>query len=144
MLFEDEIILRLFPVLRRAWSLKGEQATIAITGENRQGVLFGIINMKTGQRIILQGKRLNQASFQDFLHLMREHYPGRAIWLLLDKASAHTAPKSQTLAEELNIKLIWLPKQCPELNAMDHLWKEVKLFIPGNLTPSFRMQADPV
>jgi hypothetical protein len=76
-LFEDEIILRLFPVLRRAWSQPGEQATIAITGENQQRVLFGTINMYTGQ-------------------------------------------------------LIWLPKQCPELNAMDHLWKEVKSDISAN------------
>ncbi|WP_414696781.1 transposase [Paraflavisolibacter sp. H34] len=41
-------------------------------------------------------------------------------------------PKSQTLAEELNIKLIWLPKQCPELNAMDHMWKEVQSDVSAN------------
>jgi hypothetical protein len=28
--------------------------------------------------------------------------------------------------------LVWLPKQCPELNAMDHLFKEVKAHISAN------------
>jgi hypothetical protein len=32
LLGEDETVLRLFPVLRRAWALRGEQAHIAITG----------------------------------------------------------------------------------------------------------------
>jgi hypothetical protein len=34
LLFEDETVLRLFPVLRRAWALQGEQAKVAITGRN--------------------------------------------------------------------------------------------------------------
>jgi transposase len=132
LLFEDEIILRLFPVLRRAWSLQGEEAKIAISGENNQRVLFGSINMCTGHRIVMQHPKLNQTGFQAYLNLLHRSYPGRVIWLLLDKGSAHTAPQSQALAETLKIKLIWLPKQCPELNAMDHLWKEVKADISAN------------
>lgn len=28
--------------------------------------------------------------------------------------------------------MVWLPKQCSELNAMDHLWKELKRLIAAN------------
>jgi transposase len=132
LLIEDETVFRLFPVLRRAWSLKGEQATIAISGNNDQRVLFGSINVRTGHRIIMQHPKINQAGFQAFLYLLRRSYRGRQIWLLLDKASAHTAPKSQKLADTLKIKLIWLPKQCPELNPMDQLWRSVKKDISSN------------
>jgi len=38
LLFEDETVLRLFPVLRRAWSAKGEQGVVAITGRNAKRV----------------------------------------------------------------------------------------------------------
>ena len=75
---------------------------------------------------------MRQGGFQAFLRLLRRCYPGRQIWLLLDAASAHLVPKSQALAEALHIQLIWLPKQCLELNAMDHLWKEVKADISAN------------
>jgi hypothetical protein len=33
------------------------------------------------------------------------------------------------LAMELGIELVWLPRQWPELNAMDHVWKELKRLI---------------
>ena len=132
LLFQDEIILRLFPVLRRAWSLKGEPAIVGITGKNAKRVLFGTINLRTGHRIVLQQPKMNQEGFQTFLRLLRRCYHVRPIWMLLDEASAHTAPKSQSLAQRLNIKLIWLPKQCPELNAMDHLFKELKADISAN------------
>jgi transposase len=119
-------------VLRRAWSLKGESARMGITGQNAKRVLFGSINMCTGHRIVMGYPTMRQSGFQLFLHLLRRSYPGRKIWLLLDGAGPHTAPKSQTLAGMLNIELVWLPKQCPELNAMDHLFKEVKADISAN------------
>jgi hypothetical protein len=46
--------------------------------------------------------------------------------LLLDGDSSHTAHSSVGLARELEIGLIWLPKRCPELNPVDHLWGHAK------------------
>lgn len=132
LLFQDEIQLRLFPVLRRAWSLSGEQATVGITGRNAKQALFGTINLRTGHRIAMRNPRLNQAGFQAFLHLLRRRYRGRPIWMLLDRSSAHIAPGSKALAKDLDVVLVWLPKQCPELNCMDHLFREVKADISAN------------
>lgn len=132
LLFEDETVLRLFPVLRRAWSLSGKQAIVGISGRNAKQVLFGAINLRTGHHIVMQYSKMNQAGFQTFLQVLHRCYPRREIWLVLDEGTAHTAPQSQALAEELNIKLIWLPKQCPELNGMDHLFKELKADISAN------------
>ena len=70
-LFEDETILRLFPVLRRAWSLRGEQAEVPITGRNDKRVLFGTINLRTGHRIVLRQPNMRQASFHAFLRVLR-------------------------------------------------------------------------
>ena len=125
-------MLRLFPVLRRAWALRGEQAHVAITGGNAKRVLFGAINLRTGHRIVLRRPNMEQAHFQTFLHLLREAYPGHPIALLLDEAPGHRAAKSQSLAAQLDITLFWLPKQCAELNAMDQLWRELKGHIAAN------------
>ena len=132
MLFEDETILRLFPVLRRGWSLRGEQAIVPITGRNDKRVIFGTINPRTGHRIVLRRPNMRQENFQDFLRLLRQSYPGREVWLLLDKAPCHITPKSLALAVALNIEMIWLPKQCPELNAMDQLFRGLKNNISAN------------
>jgi transposase len=132
LLFEDETLLRLFPVLRRAWSWRGEQAVVPITGRNEKRVLFGTLNLRTGHRIVLRRPNMRQANFQTFLRRLRRCYPGRQIWLLLDEAPGHTAPTSQALAQALDMILVFLPKQCPELNGMDHLWREVKDDISAN------------
>jgi DDE superfamily endonuclease len=52
--------------------------------------------------------------------------------LLADEALGHTAFLSQVLAAQLDIVLIWLPKQCSELNAMGQLWKELKGDLAAN------------
>jgi hypothetical protein len=131
-LFEDETVLRLLPEIRRAWSLRGEQPRIRITGKNAKCVLFGVLNPRTGHRIVARGPSMRQQYFQRFLRLLRRSYPGRQIWLILDKASCHTTPKSVALAKALDIVLIWLPKQWSELNGMDQLWKELKADISAN------------
>jgi hypothetical protein len=132
LLMEDETVVRLFPVLRRAWSMKGEQGTVAITGRNAKRVLFGAINIHTGHRIVKCYKNMRQENFQDFLRSLRRCYRNRPVWILLDKAGGHTTPRSISLAKALNIGLVWLPKQCSELNAMDHLWKGVKSEVSAN------------
>jgi transposase len=132
LLGEDETVLRLLPVLRRAWALRGEQARVAITGCNAKRVLFGAINLRTGHRVVLRRPNMEQAHFQAFLRLLREVYPGRPIALLLDEAPCHRAAKSQALAAQLDIALLWLPKQCAELNPMDQLWRELKGHISAN------------
>ena len=142
MLFEDETLLRQFPPLRAAWALRGEQAQVPITGENAKRVLFGALNPRTGHRLVLQRPTPRQGDFQAFLHLLRARYPGRPVYLLLDKAGCHTAAASVALASRLDIHLLWLPKQWSELNAMDQLWRGLKQHIAANRQyPSVDAQA---
>ena len=132
LLFEDETVLRLFPLLRRAWGLRGEPLRIGITGQNAKRVLFGALNPRTGHRILYQAPNMKQLHFQSFLRLLRRAYREHPLWLLLDEAPCHTAPRSLALAQQLNIEFLWLPKQCSELNAMDQLWREMKGSISAN------------
>lgn len=131
-LFEDETTLRWFPPLRGRWSRRGKQAEVPITGQNAKRVLFGTITIRTGHRIILRRPQMRPVDFQEFLRLLHRRYQGRPLYLVLDKAPCHDNQKSRALAAHLGINLIWLPKQCPELNAMDHLWKPVKGQISAN------------
>jgi transposase len=133
LLFTDWTMLRLFPPLRATWSRVGEPAVVPITGANAKRVLFGALNVCTGHRVVLIGKKAGGADTRAFFTELRRRYrqAGR-IWLLLDRASAHTDRKTVAWAAELSIELVWLPKQWPELNAMDQLWKELKRLIAAN------------
>jgi len=134
LLFEDETVLRLFPLLRRAWGLRGESIRIGITGRNAKRVLFGALNPRTGHRLLHQAPNMKQLHFHSFLRLLRRAYRKSPLWLLLDEAPCHIAPRSQALARQLNLELLWLPKQCSELNAMDQLWREMK----GNISANYQ------
>ena len=132
LLMEDETILRLFPVLRRVWSLRGQQAEVPITGRNAKRVLFATINLRTGHRICLRGANMRQVNFHALLSEVRRRYGKRPVWMLLDEAPCHIAARSEALAATLDIHLVWLPKQCSELNSMDQLWKELKGNVSAN------------
>ena len=104
-----------------------------ITGANAKRVLFGAINLRTAQRVVLIRPRAGAADAQAFLRELRRRYrTAGTIWLLADRASAHTAVRTQMLAAALGIRFLWLPKQAPELNAMDQLWRELKRLIAAN------------
>ena len=132
-LFADWTLLRLFPPLRAMWALAGRSATVPISGANARRVLCGAITLATARRAVLVRRTAGQADAQAFLRDLRRRYRRAGIlWLFLDRASAHTAPATQRVAATLGIVLLWLPKQHPELNPMDHLWRELKRLIAAN------------
>jgi len=129
----DWTLLRLFPPLRAAWALKGAQATAPITGANAKRVLFGAIDLRTAHRVVLVRRHAGGGDARAFLSELRRRYRrAGTIWLLVDRASAHTGHQTQALATALGIRMLWLPKQAPELNAMDQLWRELKRLIAAN------------
>jgi hypothetical protein len=134
LLVVDETTLRLLPPLRAAWALRGQQAQVPISGRNDQRVLFGALDVRNGRRLLLRRARACAADFQAFLrHLRQRHYrAGQPLWLLLDRASCHVAAGSLALAAQLDMTLLWLPRQCSELNAMDHLWRHLKGDLAAN------------
>jgi hypothetical protein len=105
---------------------RGEQVKVPITRQNAKRVLFGTINPRTGHRVLLRRSQMRQADFQEFLRLLLRRYGSRPLHLLLDKAPCHDTKGSQSLAVRLRITLVWLPKQCSGLDAIDHLWRPVK------------------
>ena len=132
-LVEDETIVRLFPPLRQAWGMRGSQVCVPVTGRNDRRVLYGAINVATGHRVTRRGRSMKLFEFHAFLRDLRRRYrTGRRIWLLLDKHGTHDSPKTHQLAQSLRIVLVPLPKQCPELNPMDHLWRHAKGVVSAN------------
>ncbi|HWE36182.1 MAG TPA: transposase [Isosphaeraceae bacterium] len=121
-LFEDETDLRLFPPLRAARGRRGRAVEVPTSGFNARRVAFGTIDIDTGHRLFLVRRRRKGEDSRAFLPVIRSHDRGWHVAPLLDEDPGHTAAGSQELAAELGIRLIWLPKRCPELNGMDHLW----------------------
>lgn len=132
LLAEDETDVRLFPPLRAGWAKRGEPVRVMLSGRNALRVIFGALNLRTGHLVLLWRKNQRAMDFQAFLCELRYRYGERPLALLLDENSSHTAKASQLLAAKLDIRLLWLPKRCPELNPMDHLWRAPKAKVSAN------------
>lgn len=125
-LLEDETDLLLFPPLRAAWAKIGEQSHVVLSGRNAKRVLFGALNLATGERVFLRREHHKAADFCQFLHSLRAKYPSGHIALVLDEDPSHTARQSCLLASELDIEFLSLPHRSPELNPVESLWREGK------------------
>src|SRR5262249_48006070 len=122
LLAEDETDLLLFPPLRSGWARRGQVAPVLISGRNACRTLFGTVHLRSGHLLLMERERKRALEFQEFLDFIRWHYRSGAVALLLDEHSSHTDEESQSLAEDLDIQLLWLPNRSPHLNPMDHLW----------------------
>jgi transposase len=94
-----------------------------------------VLNVRRGDVLLLITEEWVQETHQAFLQMIRAHWRGWRIVLFEDRGSPHTAESSQELAAQLHIQLRFLPRATPELNAMDHLWRQVKHQTQGNCQP---------
>jgi transposase len=122
----DETIITETPPLYACYGHIGEQVCVPITGNHARRILHGVLNVQNGEVLLLITEEWVQETHQAFLIMIRSHWRGWNIVLFEDRGSPHTAGESLCLAGELHIKLRFLPKATPELNAMDHLWRHVK------------------
>jgi len=132
LLAQDETDLLLFPPLRAGWAACGQQPSVVISGYNARQAIFGSLHLRSGHLLCLEQPRKRVENFQEFLDFLREHYHGVLLAMLLDENPIHKNPEAQSLAEDLDIQLLWLPKRSPHLNPLDHLWRHGKEAICAN------------
>lgn len=122
----DEVIITETPPLYCCYGRSGEQVCVPITGNRSKRIVHGTLNVKTGTVLLLITDFWDANTHQYFLEMIQRHWRGRRIILFEDRGSPHTAEDSLERAAELGIQVRLLPRACPELNAMDHLFRSVK------------------
>jgi hypothetical protein len=85
--------------------------------------VYGAVAPTTGERCFLELPYLHAASFQLFVNAFAEAFPDSRNLLLLDHSGAHTA---QRLTFPANVRLVFLPPYCPELNPIERVWRDLK------------------
>jgi len=128
----DETIITEVPPLYARYGRRGQQVRVPITGNHARRILHGAINVWSGDVALMVSHEWNQDTHQLFLGEIRSHWRGWHILLFEDRASQHRAGASLGLAEQLDMEVRLLPRATPELDAMDHLWRDVKKNFLGN------------
>jgi len=122
----DEVIITETPPLYCCYGHKGKQVCVPMTGSRSKRIIHAALNVKTGDLLMLITKEWDALTHQYFLSMIRSHWRGWRLILFEDRGTPHTAEDSLDWATSLNIAVRLLPRACPELNAMDHLFRSVK------------------
>ena len=139
MFSQDESRFGLLTIRRRRLPARGVQPVGAVQHVFEWWYVYGAVEPTTGDRFFLELPYLNAEGFQLFLNAFAEAFPDSLNLLLLDNSGAHTA---QRLTLPTNVRLVFLPPYCPELNPIERVWRDLKDALAWLQFPTLEVQQD--
>ncbi len=106
---------------KKYWSLVAKRIFLPYTGRHESLAVYGTITENNSQLFRVYDK-FNSVTFVEYLKEL--HWKYGKIAIMLDRASVHKSKKvKEYLANNRDVKLIWLPKGSPYLNMIEQCWK---------------------
>lgn len=128
----DETALREFPPLRAAWSRRGEQAAVTVSGRNARRTVFGALNAASGELVRAVRERSRTADAVAFVEALGAVRPGVPKLLVWDNAPPHHPGLVKEAARAAGVELAFLPFRSPELMPLEDLWRGLKGEVAAN------------
>jgi hypothetical protein len=138
---QDESRLGLLTMRRRRLTAYGVQPVGSVQHVFEWFYVYGAVAPTTGERVFLEVPYLNADTFQLFVDAFAQAFPDSLNILLLDKSGAHTA---QRIRWPENIRCLWLPPDCPELNPIARVWRDLKDDLAWQQCPNMDAHQDDV
>ena len=123
MFSQDESRFGLLTVRRRRLTARGVQPIGPVQHVFKWFYVYGAVEPITGERFFLELPYLNAEMFQLFIDAFAAAFPSSLNLLLRDNSGAHTAER---LILPANVRLVFLPPYCPELNPIERVWRDLK------------------
>jgi transposase len=136
---QDESRFGLLTIRRRRLTAHGIQPVGTVQHVFQWLYVYGAVEPTTGERFFLERPYLNAEGFQIFIDTFAAAFPDSLNLLLLDNSGAHTA---QRLMLPANVRLVFLPPYCPELNPIERVWRDLKDALAWLHFPNLDAQQD--
>lgn len=134
-LYEDEAIFTSEPTMCSMWTKKGEQGIVPTSGETRKRtVIFGAVNPENGDLYEQFSDSANTETFKEFMLTVSRDTLSKKVIMPTDNATYHHFKGiTDWWADNIpNIRLMYLPSHCSELNAIELLWKNIRTAVTHN------------
>ena len=109
--------------LGHGWFPRGIRSRVSVKLGFKNFYVYGAIEAASGEAFTLLLPFVNTEAMSVFLKEFAQQYPGENITLVMDGAGWHKAKK---LHIPTNIKIVFLPPYCPELNPVERFWLHIK------------------
>jgi len=140
-LFEDEMSANTSARRGYGWTFE-ERLVIKAPQRNKQRLnCFGAVNPLKGEVIEISTREAKAPGFIRLLEKILKKYPGRRIWLYLDRGPVHRSIKVKHFLEKHNrLELKFLPPYSPDMNPQEHWWGYKREKFLNNFSFSSRHQ----
>jgi len=122
-MFGDEAAFGRINKPKYCWCFPGFRPTVPCQHIREYRYAFGAIEPLTGDTFFMVLPYCNTVCMNVFLKELSDAFPDDMILLVCDRATWHRA---NTLELPHNIRLIFLPPATPEMNPIEHIWKEIR------------------
>ena len=109
--------------LGHGWFPKGIRSRVNVKLGFENFYVYGAVEPASGEAFTLLLPSTNTETMSVFLEEFAQMYPTEKLTLVMDGAGWHKAKK---LRIPENIKIIFLPPYCPELNPVERFWLYIK------------------
>ena len=139
LLFLDEAEARTHPYLAHCWAERGTELRIEAPGQAKRRALLGAFD-PARRRLLARTSATKRSN--DFVGLLDDlgaaygrSERAKPLVVVLDNGPIHTSKlTTKALAERPWLTPEWLPKYAPELNAIEHRWRDLKRHYLANRT----------
>jgi len=128
---QDEHRYGLIGVVRRCWTLMGHQVKAPTQMRFKWSYVYGALEVTGRQSLFWYMPTVSLVCSNLFLEQIVATEPDAIHVVIWDRAGYHQGLASSDLPEQ--IRLLPLPPYCPELNAMEKLWDQVKRHIANKV-----------
>ena len=127
---EDESTFLYDSVSRKVWVSKGVKPRRLVTGLHTKIHIFGFLS-EDKKKMFASDNKMNAKSFLKSMYKIKKRF-GKII-LIIDRASWHKAKKVQKYLSKYRreIKVVWFPRGCPEMNPVEECWRQAKKEVNG-------------
>jgi transposase len=108
------------------WIERGKLFPVKSNSGRERVNLLGAYDPKTGEDIVYDYSTLNQDSAINFLQKLSVRNTGITLYIIWDNAKYQYAKAVREAANDLGIKLIYLPEYSPNLNLIERYWGYMK------------------
>ena len=129
-MFLDESEALTHPYLARCWAERGCDLRVQAPGQAKRRALLGAWDPVRRRLLVRTSATKRSADFVallDALGAADATQRGRPLVAVVDDGPIHTSRRTTAaLAARPWLTIEWLPKYAPELNAIEHRWRDLK------------------
>lgn len=139
LLFLDASEARTHPYLAHCWAKRGADLRIQAPGQARRRAMLGAFDPIRPWLLVRTSATKRSTDFvgllDDLSLVYGEEERVKPLVIVMDNGPIHTSKlTTKALAARPWLTLEWLPKYAPELNAIEHCWRDLKQHHLANRT----------